>query len=306
MNFSNKKFNIIVCFTIALICLAVVFSSVEFDAVANGSNSPSDSIVGDGALAEPENPSEKPDGSENNSQENEENMPSLGVTITNGWTVFNYAMELLEKYDHRIEYRQTIKAETLGITAVQKINKNIYNVDGKAYVKVFNDGSGVPMNMGVTYNEYLVVNGDSVALRREGQNLNNYTMEEYLKKFGVKINQIPYDINQNSAKLSMRIVRPSFGASYYELTFTLNSLAWKGYTKNLEANGGPGSNPKVNSITATLKINLKYGYIMSLSAQENYTISSSGFVADTNTTTILNFTYSSNYITEIDEIKSKI
>lgn len=305
MVFNKKRFNIIVCLTLALICMAVVFSTIDYSAI-NGSKDPDQSYA-DNEDSDQTNPSDPSGNNPDNPSNNESDMPKLDSIITNGWTVFNYAMEILEKYDHRIICNQTIDAKdtTFNQGGIQKVYKEIYNIGGNSYVKVVADGSGVPLNMGENYTDYIVVNQNKIETKRDDNNSVNYSLNDYLAKFGILPNEIPYNLNKDSAKLNMNIVKPTSGAAYYELTLTLSSSAWQGYLKSLSANGGAGSNPKINSIAITMKVNLNYGYLMSLTATENYTINRAGFTAVSNSNLTMAFTYSSNFENEIEEIKSK-
>lgn len=311
MVFNKRKFNVILCFTLVLICLAVVFSTVDvssFQDIENPDHSyaePNEPSQGDDPT-NPTNPTNPSD--EEIPEEDEEKFQKLGITFTNGWTALNYALNLLKDNDYKISLSQQVDAKdtTFNQGGIQKINKEIYNVGGIGYVKVVADGSGVPLGMGENYTDYIVVNQNLVDYRRAGQNLTTSSVDDYIVKNGYLPNEIPYKLNMSTASLSFSVVRPNNGRAYYELNLTLNSKAWAAYLVGLEATGGEGSNPQMQSIVLKIRIDKDYGYITSITANEKYTISRGSFTANSNSTVVMQFSYFGDFQSKADEIKSQL
>ena len=298
------------CFTLVLICLAVVFSTVDVSSLQSMDDP-------DQSYAEPDNPNggDEPtdpttptDPSDEIPEEDEGKFQKLNVTFTNGWVALNYALGLLEDNDYKITFSQQIEAKdtTFNQGGIQKINKEIYNVGGIGYVKTVADGSDIPLGMGENYTDYIVVNSSSVDYKRDGGNLTTSSIDDYLAKYGYLPNGIPYTLNMSTASLSFNIVRPKNGSAYYELNLTLNSKAWAGYLVGLEATGGEGSNPQMQSIVLTIRIDKDYGYITSLTATEKYTIKRASFTANSNSTVMMQFSYYGDFQSKADEIKSQL
>lgn len=312
MVFNKRKFNVIMCFTLVLICLAVVFSTVDVSSLQSMDDP-------DQSYAEPDNPNggdeptdpttpTDPSDEDEIPEEDEGKFQKLNVTFTNGWVALNYALGLLEDNDYKITFSQQIEAKdtTFNQTGTQKINKEIYNFGGIGYVKAIADGSDIPLGMGENYTDYIVVNSSSVDYKRDGGNLTTSSIDDYLAKYGYLPNGIPYTLNMSTASLSFNIVRPKNGSAYYELNLTLNSKAWAGYLVGLEATGGEGSNPQMQSIVLTIRIDKDYGYITSLTATEKYTIKRASFTANSNSTVMMQFSYYGDFQSKADEIKSQL
>ena len=313
MIFNKKKYNIMVVITLTLICLATIFLTVDYSSIQI-TKDPDQSYAEDEQPGEDigneeqDKPSEPVEDEKENENE-EDKFEKLNVSFNNGWSALNYALNLLNKYDYKIQLTQTINAKdtTFGQGGIQRISKEIYNVGGVGYIKSVADGSDVPLGMGENYTDYIVVNQTSVLTKRENGQTENYSVEGYLEKYGYLPNGLPYIINRNSAQLYLSVINPKdVGSSYYKLDITLNSKAWEGYLTNLEATGGSESNPQIKSIKVTIKIDKTYGCITSITATETYTIKRAGFTANVTSEIAMSYKYFGNYETATEEIKSKV
>ena len=74
----------------------------------------------------------------------------------------------------------------------------------------------------------------------------------------------------------------------------------------MEKTGGEGSNPKMSSITLTIRIDKSYGTIKSISAVENYTINRMGMEATAKSTLSFGFTYCQDYSSQIEKIETEL
>lgn len=306
MVFNSKKFNIFAGFTLILIAVIVGISvmgvsMVEKDVVTQVEGSTSE---GDTTLNQDETTSEEviP---EDETKVEEAGLKKLTSYFSNSWQALMYSLNLLEDYNHSISSTQMVEAGTMGITGVQKINKNIYNVDGKSYIKAVADGSKVPMNYGENYTEFAVIDETTIGIKRIGGDAISQSLTSYENEYGIIPNALPYLLNKTTIeKLSSLSNNPDL--SYYEITATLNAKAWNGYLKSIAKSGGEGSNPKMASIVLKIKIDKTYGTIKSVTATETYTINRMGMTADAVSNINYNFTYCQDYSVKVAEIESGV
>lgn len=300
MSFSKKKFNIIVCITLALISIVVAFSTIDFSSPKhNTSIDQADAETGDDNK---DGNNEKPGSDENTNQgkTDQEGMVKTNPSFTSGAQALSYALDMLNKYDHRITKSQAVDAKAGSIGGVQKLNEWIYNVGGNSYIKTVADGSAVPAGQGETYTEFKKIEGSNIAIKRNG--LTTQTTAQYLSVYGVLPNTVPYDMK--AAIKTIPLLKDDPGKSYYTVSVTLNASCWKNYVKCMTATGG--SAPSMKSITLTVKIDKSYGTISSVSAVENYNISRGGFNAEATATVSYVFDYSGNYSSAISAIESQL
>ena len=300
MSYSKKKFNIIVCITLALISIVVAFSTIDF-------TSPKHNTSIDQADAETGEDNKNKDGENadskdntNQGENNQNGMTKTNPSFTSGAQALSYALDMLKKYDHRITKSQAVDAKAGSIGGVQKVNEWIYNVGGKSYIKTVADGSAVPAGQGENYTEFKKIEGSNIAIKRNG--LTTQTTAQYLSVYGILPNAVPYDMN--AAIKTIPLLKDDPGKSYYTVSVTLNAACWKNYVKNMTANGGAA--PSMKAITLTVKIDKAYGTISSISAVENYTISRGGFNAEATASISYVFDYSGNYSSAISAINSQL
>mgnify|MGYP004670755049 CR=1 FL=1 len=295
MNFNIRKYNIVICFTIVLICLAVVFSSVDFSSkLKDPTKIDADVINADSNNQDPEN-------NNSNSDTNSLGMPKL-TNINNNMAYLLNALDILEKYDYNLTISSTIEGKSGNFGGTQKLVSKIYKLKDESYIVTDADGSQIPLGYGETYTEYTKLTNSSVSIKRKGGSAKTQKLTDYLSVRGVRPDTLPFVLNSKTVKISPKNDPTK---TYLELTLTLTTNAYKDYLKQLEANGGEGSNPSIDSITLTLKINKTYGYIISATSKENYSISRNGMRATTNATVVYSFNYFGDFSSEIDKIKTQ-
>ncbi len=290
MEFESKKFNFIIVSILILICVVVVFCSVDIKSIDNGQMGQID--------ADNDNIQDNDDEIQIDNTE-EIGMPELPGQL-NGKAQLVYALDLLNKYNYKVDISQSIYGEAGGFGGTQLLKFSSYYINNVYYGKIVADGSDIPLGKGETYTMYYKYDDEYITVNKN-DNLNTGVINDYLNYNGVMPGQIPYNFEGTTTS-----VLNDPNASYYEISLTLNSDNWNNYLKYLSANGGTGSNPKINSVNLTLKINKKYGYIISISCTEKYEISRSGFRAKTTATINYKFTYGNNFEKEINEIKLKL
>lgn len=291
MEFESKKFNFIIISILVLICVVIVFCSVD---IKTNDNEQMGQIDADNNF--------------DNSEENNDNMQGESEDIgmpelpgqLNGKSQLIYALDLLNKYNYKVDITQSIYGESGGFGGTQQLKFSSYYIDNIYYGKIVADGSDIPLGKGETYTMYYKYDDNYITINKNNS-LNTGMINDYLNYNGVMPGQIPYNFD----KITTSVLNDP-NASYYEISLTLNSSNWDNYLRYLSANGGTGSNPKINSINLTLKINKKYGYIISISCMEKYEISRSGFRASTTATINYKFTYGNNFEQEINDIKGKL
>ena len=295
MGFNIKKYNIVICFTIVLICLTVVFSSVDFSSkLKDPTQLDAGSINAD---------TEEPGLEDNNSSST--NANSLGMPKLSNLSNIGYllnAIEMLEKYDYGLTVSSTIEGKSMGVTGIQSLTSYIYKCGDTSYVYTDADGSKIPMGYGETYKEYMKINDSEISIKRDGSSIKTQNLTSYLSTHGERPDKLPFTLNSDTVKMTAKN-NPS--ETYIELTLTLKPEAWTNYLLQLKANGGDGSNPKINSITLTLKINKTYGYLISVNSEESYNITRSGMTASTSAKVNYSFKYSNDNTSSIEEINNQ-
>ena len=295
MGFNIKKYNIVICFTIVLICLTVVFSSVDFSSKLK---EPTQLDAGS-INADTEDPGiEGNDSSSANT--NSLGMPKLG-NLSNVGYLLN-AIDMLEKYDYGLTVSSKIEGTSMSVTGTQYLKSYVYKCGDTSYVYTNADGSQIPMGYGETYKEYMKINDSEISIKRDGSSIKTQNLTSYLSTHGERPDKLPFILNSDTVKMTAKN-NPS--ETYIELTLTLKPEAWKNYLLQLKANGGDGSNPKISSITLTLKINKTYGYLISVNSEENYNITRSGIAASTSATVNYSFKYSNDNTSSIEEINNQ-
>ena len=306
MIFNSKKFNIIAGLTLILIALivgvsVVGVSLVEKDVVSQVEGSTS----GTEEWVTPDDNNGQDVVAKDETKIEEAGLKKLTSYFSNSYQALMYSLQILENYNYSITSRQSVdaKVQIMGsdVGGVQKINKSIYHVDGRWYVKSVADGSNVPMGQGENYTEFSVVDNSNIVTKRVGGSSTSQSVSAYQSEFGILPNVLPYVLNKNTVTLSSLKNNPDL--SYYEITATLKPKAWEAYLKSLAKNGGEGSNPKMSSIVLTLRIDKKYGTLESISATEQYTINRMGMAANATSKISFNFTYCQDYSANIAEIE---
>lgn len=264
MEFNKRKFNIVVVFTVCLICLVVVFASVDFSAVSD-----SDSISNTTA-----------DSEEEIVQETEEDViveevktdkvPSISAKTQ--WQCLNYAANLLSKTNYKLTWTQSINAVAKigGIEVKQAISKTVFKAGDKSYTKLTSSGYGE-----YNFTDYGYVSAEtSVIINRNKSSNNVYNYNNYISEFGFTPAQLPYVLNQSTCKIT-KILNDAM-VDYYTLEVTINEKGYENYLKSIGKTAGEGSNPKINSLNLSIKISKEYGRITSIVAREKYEISVMG------------------------------
>ncbi len=296
MTFNKRKFNIVVVFTLLLICVVVVFSAVELSAITTDIPTQTDAEGGD------EDGDLPPNGADGEIENL--GMKKLKSPFKNGFEALNYALSML-KYDNKISVDSSIIGEdqTTGVGGEQLLNKEIYNIGGKSYIKIVANGNKIPFGQGETYTQYLYLTASNIIHKKEGANIVSGTISDYLAKNGVLPCDIPYVLNQHTVKITDQTDSLK---DYYQYKLVLSSGAWKDYLKGIAYTGGSGSNPSMKSITLTVKIDKTYGCFKSIKAEENYLINRGSFTADTKASITMIFDFKNSYTTRVNEIKGKL
>lgn len=309
MVFNKKKFNFLVVLTVLLIAVVFGFSAigvlaVEKDSLAQvegeedqtGNEGTTDVEEDFGNSEESSGDTTNQDGEENATQETQFKEVA---TFRTAKAALACALGLLKTNNYTIDFEQSVVAGAAGINGTQKISKDIYVIDGVAYVKSVADGKDVPMNYGENYTEYVKVDANNIIINRDGA-MSTQSASSYSSTYGLLPNEIPYQFDLSASA--------SFGkkTNYYEIVKTLTPKEYSKYKKSLAINGGEGSDPKISSIEVTIRINKTYGYIESITATEKYTIKRAGMEASATSKISMKFSYSTVNLSKIEEIENKL
>ena len=300
MIFKNKKVNIFIFFTLALICVAVVLPTINLEIVK--------SPVAD---ASTEDTVDNPGSSDSNISESFEGMPKLTSQFRNAWTAYNYAVKMSETYPAYMAYTQNINATALDTVTVKvSVSRTIINNLNQIYAinnsrteidasKVGIDLSGKARNY-IAYTHFDFVN-DHV----QGLGYSEGTIENYKKNHnGVMLHTLPYIINSDTVAKTNLKNDPS--VDYYTVTLTLNSKAWKTYTEVIKTEIGKESvtsGPYINSIDVVCKIDKTYGTFKSITSTEKYKLEytvAAGISAEVECTGGITLTY--NYKKDLTDL----
>lgn len=312
MSFNKKKFNIIVCLTLALFCFAVVLSSVETVTVERQDPN---HISAEGDLDEDltedlpnqetstdqkEESSNGQTSSGNETTSSSQTQVEKAPTFKNGISALDYALSELEKQaSYRISFSQTVVGTTLGFSGTQYLTRDIYHQDGNSFVRVVADGSNIPLGLGESYTEFYSIDSNNITKSRDGK-ITSQTIASYTADYGILPSEIPYALS-NASNISFA---KNAKKDYYTLTINLTESCWKGYLRYIGKTGGDNSNPKMTSIKLTINIDKTYGRITQISATEAYKINRGNFEADTDSRITMKFTYGKDYSEQISQIQS--
>lgn len=269
MIFKNKKVNIFIFFTLALICVAVVLPTLNLEIVK--------SPVADASTEDTVN---NPDSSDSNISESFEGMPKLTSQFRNAWTAYNYAVKMSETYPAYMAYTQNINATALNAVTVKvSVSRIILNNINQIYTrndsKTVIDASKVGIDLSGKAKNYIsYTHFDFVADHVQARGYSEGTIENYKKNHNdVMLHTLPYIINADTVAKTNLKNDPS--VDYYTVTLTLNSKAWKNYTQVIKNEIGKTAvtgGPDISSIVVECKIDKTYGTFKSISSKEKYTL----------------------------------
>ena len=321
MRYNKRKLNFMIFFTIFLICITVGLGAADFSGSIGSSDAePGDEIVDDGEIVVPPDEDlsgEVGDGSQPGSGENGggqtsnnyQNIPELTVKFNNAWTVWNYAIQMDEKYKSYVSFYQTIKGEAAGypvsvdVTLKRDIYKDISQVyvvnNAKTNINVLE--GFIDVGNGKNYTSYTCFDAQNNLVTTPDYKT---TMDEYYAGHYVFTYELPYIINQNT--VSSAYLTSNYKKSYYEVTFVLNSKAWANYAYAVKGEIGGKDLPSFSSITVTAKISKQYGTFIFISATENYSINYEYGAINANVSCQSNLTMSFNYFSNFDSNVGKI
>lgn len=292
MEFNRRKFNIIVVFTVCLICVVFAFSAIDFSAIGNINNTIADSTVDD---YDDEDILEE--------DTSEQGTLELAPTFTakTKWQALNYALSNLNKYDYKMTLKQSVVGKAVGISGTQNIDKTLYRASGNYYSKVISKG------IGPNFTDYVYTDAEtSVIINKDKTGNVETNYNNYSSKYGLTPEMLAYDINPATATIDQFDYNHPIKRTQYVLTITLNSNACVNYLKSIEANAGSGSNPQFTApIILTVRIDMKYGRIVSMVAKEKYDINQMGVRAKCDYTATYSFKYGDlSNEAELADIKS--
>lgn len=287
MKFNKRKFNLIVCFVMVLICVTVAFSSIAVEkSVTSGINAEENQENVDNFDKEENTQDNKDcgnssttDNSETDDSNNESEVKEIGKapSFSNAWAVYYYALEKDKVIPSYQIYSQKVHAEASGypVTVDFSTKRNIF--DQITNISVINAVStvidlgnlGINVNDGKNWTSYSYFDLEKETFNEVG----NYelTFAEGRKKYPMFVWEVPcYEINESTA--TARLSNPP-KLDYYEVTFVLKSNAWQGYRNTLKESIGRNCKqlPNIQSITIKVKINKTYGTFMSFEMVENFT-----------------------------------
>ena len=321
MRYNKRKLNFMIFFTIFLICITVGLGTADFSGSIGSSDAePGDEIVDDSEIVVPPDEDLSGDvgeGSQPGSGEsgggqtsnNYQNIPELTVKFNNAWTVWNYAIQMDEKYKSYVSFYQTIKGEAAGypVSVDVILKRDIYKDISQVYV-VNNAKTNInvlegfiDVGNGKNYTSYTCFDAQNNLVTTPDHKT---TMDEYYAGHHVFTYELPYIINQNT--VSSAYLTSNYKKSYYEVSFVLNSKAWANYAYAVKGEIGAKDLPSFSSITVTAKISKQYGTFISISATENYSMNYEYGAINANVSCQSNLTMSFNYFSNFDSNVGKI
>lgn len=303
MEFNKRKFNIIVAFTICLMCFIVGFSSLAIvtmdnNEIIDNTNAESGNEDNEGKEDLPEDLSDDTSsGTEVPVKTDIKTAPIFNSSKK--YVCLNYALSNLSKYS----YKTTLTQNVISAGQTQKITKYIYVCGEKSYSKTISSGY-------YNFKDYGYVESEtSIKTKRDNGSVNTTSYANYITEYGFSLDQLPYVLNQSTCTIDK--FNDDKLLDYYELSITLKDSAYKDYLVAIEANAPGQNNPKVSSISLTLIIDKEYGIIKSIKAKENYkiTISIAGISGEVScaSTVAYRFDYK-NYSnsSDVKEIKTAL
>lgn len=267
MDFDKRKFNIIVAFTVCLMCFVVAFSAVGLSLdVDNFSDTSADSGL------------ESPIIDDENEEEADNTVITKApiFTINEKWQCLNYAMNNLTKKNYKLFLKQNVANSF----ANQTIEKTVYHISNKSYTKTVTSGFE-------NFTEYGYVEKETKVVTKRDSLIKEYKYSDFLLKNGLSSDGFSYTLNQSTCTIDKFAVDP-FKMDYYTLTITLNEKGYANYLKAMKNNSGKDVSMK--SITFIMKIKIKDCTITSVSAVEKYDIAIGITVHCTSNVTMV-FTY---------------
>lgn len=290
MEYNRRKFNIIVVFTLCLICFVVVFSSVDFSSAEKIG-------VVDSTSAEPEEEyieDEQEEGEE--SEEVNVKVPKFNTS----WQCLLYSIDMLNKANYRIITTQTVVGEVYGISKVQTVNNSLYVCSDGIYTKLI--GSGAK-----SLSEFAYGDGTAITTKRDGK-ISKYTYASYKATVGVNLGGLSYYIYRDEKTSTASVTDKSRPIdTYYTIQATLFQSALVDYLKVMDFNAGGGSNPEILSSSLTFKIDKKTARIKSITSSEVYKITQFGFRPTCTSTATSLFSYKDYAGSDVvNEIKSQL
>lgn len=277
MKFNKKKFNIILCFVLVLICATVSFIGIDsnvggINADNNGGSSNSEIVDSDEEEAPFVNP-ETSDGE--NSEANEQTQTiDKAPSFTNAWAAYYYALEMSKKIPcYEVNYT-TVNAKATNYPVYVYFYERKYVANKLNEVALINTGatvvdvSVINVDSGHPYTTYAYYNFDEKYAKTHLDYAISW--EEIQRREKIFQYQVPYELNEQTA--DARISSPP-KKSYYEIKMTLKPSAWKTYKEQLVEKLGEGckEEPTVNSISVTIKIDKEYGTFISFESNEKFT-----------------------------------
>ncbi len=285
MEINKRKFNIIVIFTVCLICLVVVFSSIDFTSAGN-IDTINDTIADEGETEVPEVDDET------EVVEEQEIPAAQKFTVNTKWQCLYSALNNLKKYDYYMSWHQEIPNPLND----QIVDKYLYKIENKNYIKIISKGYE-------TFNEFGYSDETAVILYRNEKKL--FTYSNYISEYGVAIAGIPYLLNNDTATIDNFTSDPL--KDYYQLEVAVKPSGSKDYLKCMQKNSSAVKDPVMNSLTLTIKIDKKTCTINSVSAIEKYTVTSPIGPFNCTSKVIMTFKYKSYASSSaVAEIKTKL
>ncbi len=251
-----------------LICLVVGFSCIDFstNSIDNINAEEGDGVDAGGGNAEIENT--ESDVSDLSHAE----TPELDKRFKSAYDAYLYALNMTKKYTNKVTYSQqvTTKADTiLGTVSVDvSIGREIYNDKSLTYATnnvktVVFIGTTQLMGLGSNSSAYDYIDND------KGLIYGKESLEDFYKREGITIFEIPYDITPKTATMNFKDEPLK---DYYELKMTLKPEAYSRYIRSVKNGVGTKEYPKVKSIIVTVKIDKTYGYFRSITSNEVYDV----------------------------------
>lgn len=252
MEFNKRKFNIVVVFTVCLICFIIVFSSATISSVSISNTI--ENTTADSGEKDPVDEEEVPG-------EETTTIPVTTAPAFNAdkkWLCLNYSLNNLTKYNYKMYWDQSVKNPV----GTQSVKKSIYVTSGKSYAKTVASGQE-------NFTEYGYVDSEtSVITNRNNSGNKIYKYTDFINIFGNCLDDLIYDLNQSTCNIT------SFNADplkdYYELSITLKPEAYADYIKTMIESSE--YTPTFSSVTLIMKIDKKYGKITSIKSVEKYNI----------------------------------
>lgn len=273
MKLSIKKLNGYVAFILAVICITVGLSLIDFNALISKTDAEENQTTIDDDLNNDKNQEDYDD----------DELPNQGGTtlptklvFENAWQAYNYALEMEKKSKSYREYLWTVHGDaekfpvTVDYTGKRKIYDNLTEIYVINSVQTVIDVGNLGINIGAgkTFTSYTCF--DMVNQMVQLSPDRRHSLQEDIDRYKITTYQIPYVINKNTAKAYLK---DDPTKKYYEIQMTLNSKAWGTYQSVLkDVVGDVEGLPKISSITIVIKINKTTGRFISFDSTESYSL----------------------------------